>query len=364
MAGVYVHVPFCHCKCAYCDFYSLARPDFIGGYSDALRREYAMRRHELGELPVTTVYLGGGTPSMLDNGIVADIASMIITADTEEATIEANPEDVTLEKAAAWRRAGFNRVSMGVQTLDDSALRFLRRRHTAAEALKAIDTLRHAGFGNISADLIYGLPGQSAPAFADSLRRLLDTGVEHLSAYILSYEPGTLMYRRLERGECREVDDDTVAEMYALLCRTAADRGYEHYEISNFALPGRHSRHNSAYWTRTPYLGLGPGAHSLDAAGLRRFQAPDIRAYIASPAATLNEEPETAAEVANDTIMVSLRRVEGLRLNDLYADAAARVLRQAQQHIADGRLARRDGALYIPESQWLMADYIIRDLML
>ncbi len=364
MAGIYVHVPFCHCKCAYCDFYSLARPDFMAGYADAVRREYEIRYHELGGEAVETVYLGGGTPSMLPSDIAAGFADMLITPDTTEATIEVNPEDVTPQKALAWRRAGFNRVSMGVQTLDNDILRYIRRRHSAEQALLAMETLRHAGFDNISADLIYGLPGQSPQNFSDSLNILFDKGIEHLSAYILSYEEGTLMHRRLERGECVEADDETVARMYSGLCRMAARAGFEHYEISNFALPGHRSRHNSAYWNHTPYLGLGPGAHSLDARGHRRYQTPDIRAYMASPAQNLTEEPETATEAANDTIMVSLRRAEGLRLSDLPAAAASHVLRHAAPHIADGHLSERDGYIFIPEVQWLMADYIIRDLML
>lgn len=363
MAGIYIHVPFCRSKCAYCDFYSLARPDLAAGYLAALGAEFRARRHELADLPVTTLYLGGGTPSMLDSEAIAAIAAMTGAQGMAEATIEVNPDDVTTDNAAAWRRVGFNRVSMGVQSLDDAMLRYMRRRHTAAEALAALATLRSAGFDNISADLIYGLPGQTADSFADSLSRLLDAGIEHLSAYILSYEPGTLMSRRLERGECAEADDDLIAEMYGTLCTIAAQRGFEHYEISNFALPGRRAMHNSAYWDRTPYLGLGPGAHSLDANGQRRFQRADIRAYIAGPLATLTDDPETPDEVLDDLIMVSLRRAEGLDLSLLNAADADALLLRAAPHLADGRLVRRGSMLAIPETQWLMADCVIRDLM-
>lgn len=363
MAGIYVHVPFCRCKCAYCDFYSLARPDKSGDYAAALRSEYAQRRHELADLPVETVYFGGGTPSMLPPDMLTALAAMTITADTVEATIEVNPEDVTAANARAWRRAGFNRVSMGVQSLDDDALHYLRRRHSAADALAALATLRRAGFDNISADLIYGLPAQSPAAFADSLRSLLDAGIEHLSAYILSYEPGTLMDLRRKRGECAEADDDTIAQMYADLCRTAADAAMEHYEISNFALPGRRSRHNSAYWTGTPYLGLGPGAHSLGADGRRRYQEPDLRAYIASPADTLTDDPETADEMLDDIIMVSLRRAEGLDLTILAPADAAALESRALPRLADGSLCRAGSRLFIPENKWLLADSVIRDLM-
>lgn len=342
MAGLYVHIPFCASKCAYCDFYSGPLRLFEAkGYAEALARELEARRAEVGEFE--TVYIGGGTPSTMPPELLAPFLSQA----PGERTVEVNPEDVTADYAERLLRAGANRVSMGVQSLDDRELQTVGRRHTAARAIEAFRALRSAGFTNISLDLIYGLPGQTAESWRRSLHGLLDLGPEHLSAYLLSIEPGTLLHTLLRRGHISEASDELAEEMYAELCDATRAAGFEHYEISNFGLPGLHARHNSAYWEMTPYLGLGPGAHSFDGS-LRRFNPPDLRGWLSNPGNSFETEDETADERHNDAVMTALRTAKGLHpslLNAKEQQQARRIL----EPTAEGRYR-------IAEADWLRSN--------
>lgn len=360
---IYVHIPFCHGKCAYCDFYSMVPRGSTAAYIDAVEREWNMRRHELDGRPVRTIYFGGGTPSILAPEAIARLAELFPRDTVEEFTLEANPEDVTPRAVAAWCRAGIDRVSIGVQSLVDSELRTVGRRHTADEALGAIRTIYEGGIHRISADLIYGLPGQSLQSWQHSVDTLLATEIEHLSAYSLIFEPGTALTRQLERGLISEAPDELIEDMYTYLCRKARAAGMEHYEISAFARPGAHSRHNSAYWDGTPYLGLGPGAHSLGTDGVRRYNRHDLQAYLANPSSTLEAEDETADDRIDDLIITALRTAQGLDTNRLPNHVRAHVERMAAPYLATGRLIRQDSCLIIPEEAWLISDAIMRDLM-
>lgn len=262
-SGLYIHIPFCHSKCSYCDFYSMPlRHEVENAYIDALLREWELRHREL-EISPTTIYLGGGTPSILSDANLTRLLQGIgidRLAALSEVTIEVNPEDVTPQRASLLRESGINRVSMGVQSLDDDLLKAIGRRHDSHTAVKAYETLRAAGFSNISLDLMYGLPSQSMTQWEETLHSMLGRlHPEHLSAYILSYEHGTRMTAMRDAGKLTPVDDDTILQMYSLLCDMSREAGYDHYEISNFALPGHKSRHNSAYWDMSPYIGLVPG---------------------------------------------------------------------------------------------------------
>lgn len=362
MAGIYIHIPFCHAKCAYCDFYSLGSRKLAPQFTEAVLREIPLRINELAGHSIKTVYFGGGTPSSVDSSALQAILKALPTKDAVEVTIEVNPEDVDEESSRAWLEAGFNRVSMGVQSLVDSELKAVGRRHSAAAALTAIDVLRRAGFRNISADLIYGLPGQTEESWLYSLCKLLAAGIDHLSAYLLSYEEGTPLWRRLKRGLVEETSAQTAAAMYSLLCREAANAGMEHYEISNFARPGMFSRHNSAYWDLTPYLGLGPGAHSLGADGIRRHHLPDLGLYLKDPGAT-EPENETPEEKLNDLIIISLRTARGLDLTAVPEPHRSLLLRNARGALARGALTLRGHTLTIPPEHWLTSDAIMRDLI-
>lgn len=361
MAGIYVHVPFCHAKCAYCDFYSVADVRSRDGFVRGVGREYASRFEELGGAPVRTIYFGGGTPSILSPEAIVRLSSYFPRECVEEFTIEVNPEDVSPEAVEAWRSAGVNRVSMGVQSLIDDELHTVRRRHSATDALRAIDVIRRGGINNLSVDLIYGLPGQTPETFRFSLETLIAKGIEHLSAYNLSFEPGTLLSRMLADGRVKEADEETVVEMYNCLCSVARDAGFEHYEISNFARPGFYSRHNSSYWDSTPYLGLGPGAHSLDCTGVRRYNPSSLRDYLAGAMPVIDVENET--DVCNDCIFTALRTARGLALDSLPEKYAETVRANARPFIASGDIIEKSGRLLIPEDKWFISNYIISELM-
>lgn len=364
MAGIYLHVPFCHAKCAYCDFYSIANSAKVDDYIRAVAKEYMSRRSELGAEPVGTLYFGGGTPSMLSGEQFSRLAKLLYSSTIEEFTIEVNPEDVSPDKIGMWQDCGVNRVSIGVQSLVDDELRAVRRRHSGAEALSAICMLQRRGISNISADLIYGLPGQTLESWSFSLRTLLETGICHLSAYCLSYEVGTLLYRRLKDGLIEEMPDEMIEMMYRNLCGIVAEYGFGHYEISNFALAGFRSRHNSNYWRSVPYLGLGPSAHSLEANGTRRYNLSSLHNYIASPETATNVDEEDEVAKLNDRIMVALRTAEGLSLDSFTPAEADAILERAAPWRASAylQLSAAGNRLYIPENHWLLADAVIRDL--
>lgn len=369
-ATLYIHFPFCRSKCAYCDFYSsAARGADFGGYVEAVAAEWRLRRMELPSMP-ETVYLGGGTPSMLGPEHIARLSDLLArdfdTRRLAEFTIEANPEDITPETLAAYSRAGINRVSIGVQSFDTALLEAVSRRHSPEQAVEALTHLSAGGW-NYSADLIYGLPEQTTAQWENDLRRLLDFRPPHLSAYLLSYEPGTALYARRERGLVAEASDSLAEQMYEILCRETARAGYRHYEISNFALPGYAAVHNSAYWDGTPYLGLGPGAHSLGADGLRRYNPPGIKKYVKavnSGSTYFQTDDEDDANRVNDTIITALRTASGLDPQSVSPAFRDEFGANARRLLAQGLLVRSDdGRLTIPERLWLRSDAILRDLI-
>ena len=265
--ALYVHIPFCLSKCNYCDFNTYEgieslMPPFV----DALSTEIELWGKRLDGPDVVTIFFGGGTPSYLPSESIAQLfdridQSMYIATDAE-ITLEANPDDVDRVKSNGWLDAGFNRISIGIQSFHDPILSALSRRHTSDDAVRAVKTARDAGFDNISIDLMFGLPKQTLSIWETTLNRAIDLGTEHLSLYGLQVELGTPLHRDVQRGTVRTPSDDLAADMYELAMDLLGDAGYEHYEISNWAKPGYRSQHNLAYWLNKPYLGVGPGAHS------------------------------------------------------------------------------------------------------
>lgn len=362
--GIYIHVPFCHAKCYYCDFYSLTATEQLKDeWLDAVIAELTLRRSELAGNPVT-VYIGGGTPSSLGVGRLRRLLAALPLDEAVEVTVEANPEDVNRDWAEMMVECGVNRVSMGVQSLTDSELLAIGRRHDAARAIAAFNDLREAGIGNISLDLIYGLPGQTRDSWLRSLDGVMELRPEHLSAYSLMYEEGTHLTSLMRQGRVTPAEDDDVEWMYDSLCRLAAAAGYEHYEISNFSLPGYRARHNSSYWVMAPYLGLGPGAHSFDGVSVRRANPSSLRRWLAAigegrPA--YEEEHEDRRTLHNDMVMTALRTAEGLPLTP-------EALCIAAPYLTDGRMERFtaiDGKerLRISERAWLTSDPMIADFI-
>ncbi len=365
MAGLYIHIPFCHSKCAYCDFFSTPRHVDTEAYIDAVINEWHHRRDALDET-IETIYIGGGTPSILPVKVLDRLIASL-PVNVTEFTIEANPEDVTDEWCHYIASTPVNRVSMGIQSFNDAELQTVGRRHTAGDALKAIDRLRSAGITELSCDLIYGLPGQTVESWQQSLDRLIELKPPHLSCYLLSYEEGTRLWAMRETGKIVEASEELAIEMYNHLIETTRHAGYVHYEISNFALPGHHARHNSSYWLDKPYIGLGVSAHSFDGRN-RSFNPPSIKDYISrNGIGTAIIEEETPDERLNDYIITSLRTARGLHLDEATErfgkTAADHITTTSRPHIKRGNMALHDNTLTIPESQWLVSDRIMTDLM-
>ena len=337
--GVYIHVPFCASKCPYCNFYSHPMDTAAAdGYVDALCR--ALAQHPWGRRAVDTVYFGGGTPCLLGADrlcrLLAAVNNAFPLAQDAEITLEANPAALDAADLTALRQGGFNRVSFGVQSLRDSELRALGRRHTARQAREALCTAHAAGFDNLSLDLMLGVPGQTRETLAGTLREAAELPVTHISAYLLKVEPGTPFYKKY--GAPGGGDEELSAALYLQTVRSLGERGFAQYEISNFAKDGAHSRHNLKYWALDPYLGLGPSAHSF--LGGRRFYFPsDTDAFVAAEnplALAVDDGPGGGWE---EYAMLRLRLCRGLNVRELgrrYALDTAPLLRRARDLAAHG----------------------------
>lgn len=372
-AGLYIHIPFCEAKCTYCAFYSVADPTLRPHYVEAVLREAAQRRLEADapwrEAVFDSLYVGGGTPSVLDMAncerLFEGLSRLFHWSAEPEITFELNPEHRGLI-ADLKRHTPVNRLSMGIQSFRDERLRFMRRRHSGAEARAAIEAASAAGFDNLSIDLIYGLPDMDTAEWAEQLAVAGDYAPPHLSAYALTVEPGSLLSRQVAARQWRMPDGDRLSEQYALLTDWCARHGYEGYEVSNFARDGFRARHNSRYWDiQTPYLGLGPGAHSFygartaaDTTGtagatpvsaLRRANRPDVRAYVSEPYGSANYEQEqlTATDLYHEYVMTALRTSDGLdkrRIAALPPDLRTACLTHLQPLLAGGLLQETETA--------------------
>lgn len=364
MSGIYIHIPYCHSKCYYCDFFSTPNARGLEKYVASLNQEFCLRQSEI-QLPPNTIYIGGGTPSILPIELLQSIIDFLPTESVEEFTIEVNPEDVTEQFAEFLASSAINRVSMGVQTFIDDELKSIGRRHSAADAITAVHRLRSAGIRNLSLDLIFGLPGQKLPDWEYNLNMLLSLTPEHLSTYSLMYEPGTKLWAMRENGKIKEVTDESSEKMYQLLCEKTATLGYEHYEISNFCKPGYHSRHNSSYWNLTPYLGLGVSAHSFDGA-IRRYNPSNIKKYIECVRDFFVTEKTSLTERINEYLLIRLRTAEGINLEEyknLFGISECdRLINASCHHVSIRKMILTPTHLRINPNYWLISDSILVDL--
>ena len=326
---IYIHVPFCKSFCTYCDFYSeICSPRVQKLFVGELCSEIEARRGEIeSTLGLNTLYIGGGTPSVLEPEGLRRIVECLGYGPYEEFTIEVNPDDITPQYARFLKELGVNRVSMGVQSFDDDLLRWMNRRHSSAGALEAFSILRDTGFDNISIDLISGISSLSLEGWEKTVRRAVELAPEHISAYQLTVEEGSGLEAMIKAGRYAEASDEQCAAQYQALCGLLKAAGYRHYEISNFALPGREAVHNSAYWRRLPYAGLGPGAHSLIGNDTRSWNSSQISGW------TREYEHLTPEQIREERLMLGLRTAEGV-----------------------------DG-MSIPESDWFISDSIIENLI-
>ena len=375
MAGIYIHIPFCKSRCIYCAFYSTTDLRWRQRYVDAVCREWQLRSHEL-STPVTTVYFGGGTPSQLTPQQLQQLLTALPPS-APEVTIEANPDDITPAYAAILSQLSINRVSMGAQTFDDQRLRFLHRRHSAAQVKEAVQHLRNAGIRNISIDLMYGFPGETLSDWERDIDVALTLDVEHISAYCLTIEKGTPLFYQMRnenqrsttegevKFEMRNGSEELERAMYERLIDKLEAAGYEHYEISNFAKPGFRSRHNSSYWHDIPYIGLGAAAHSYDGK-CRSWNVSDIRQYMeAIERGERLFESETLDDDThyNDRITVALRTREGLDLTTLSPKHRRYCLKEAQRFIDDGELRIDGNHLSLTRKGLFISDYIMSSLI-
>ena len=311
--GIYVHVPFCLSKCAYCDFYSLECIDAKGGeYVDKIVSEINRWGGVLNNPPADTLYFGGGTPSLLKSSQIKAIIDSVrysFSLERAEITLEVNPGDELSDFFAEVKKAGVNRISVGMQSANDNELKYLSRRHSALQVKKTVTAARAAGINNISLDIMLGIPGQTKESLKQTVQFALSLDPQHISAYLLSLEPKTPLYKNKEKYVFP--NDDEAGELYLYTCELLKKAGYNRYEISNFAKSGYESRHNSKYWQGADYLGLGPAAHSF-INGKRFYYKRDINKYLASPTEVFDGEGGDAAE----TLMLRLRLSSGLNIKD------------------------------------------------
>ena len=441
MAGLYIHIPFCESRCIYCGFYSTTSLKLRDDYVDALCKEMELRPipSALGAREsIETIYLGGGTPSQLtgsqlirlfeairknylpdgfqdglsngfqdgssngfqnglSNGFQDELPNeQKVLCPKMEITMECNPDDVTEEFCETLQQLPVNRVSMGAQTFSDHRLRFLHRRHNAAEVRTAIERLRRIGIRNISIDLMFGFPSETLTDWQSDIDAAIQLGVEHISAYSLMYEEGTALYRMLEQGKIEEIDEETSLQMYELLISRLTEAGYEHYEISNFARPGKRSRHNSSYWHEIPYIGIGAAAHSYkrsdkngenvkngenDETGslsacspleaIRSWNVDDIREYISRiNQGELPSESETLDLNTryNDLITTALRTSDGINIKKMEqefgTELAKKMMQEAEKHMARGLMKITNGKLLLTHQGLYISDDVMSDFMI
>lgn len=376
MAGIYLHIPFCRQACHYCNFHFSTSLQGKNDFIPALLKEMEGRRDYIGASAVGTVYLGGGTPSLLDpvqlKAILDKIREVFVPGPEAEVTMEANPDDMTdAGKLRAWREAGVNRLSIGIQSFFEEDLRWMNRAHNAVQARECIRMAKGEGFDNISIDLIYGGPTLPDDHWKKNVDQAVGLQIPHLSCYALTVEPRTALDKLIRSHKLQEVSPDDQARQFILLMDWMDQAGYEHYEISNFALPGHRSRHNSAYWQGETYLGLGPSAHSYNGVS-REWNIANNALYIKSlaeqgskPVSTVEKEILTPIQQLNEYIMISLRTIEGSNLRYVAEkfgpDIAQELERRTQRYIQEGKMANQ-GTITLTRSGKLLADGITAGL--
>lgn len=373
MAGIYIHIPFCKKRCHYCDFYKTTETGLDRDFINALCKEIVLQKNYLESKEIETVYLGGGTPSVLSSEqietILENLKNIFTFSGNMEITMEANPDDINREYINRLKDTGINRISLGIQSWNDEILKFLNRRHRAEDAKKALDIIFDSGIQNISADLIYGIPGLSLKQWTEDLHKTLKTQIKHLSAYHLTIEDNTLFGKMKKAGDLKEVDESESEKQFNTLTGIIKKYGYIQYEISNFCKEGYFSVHNTNYWRREPYLGLGPSAHSYDG-NSRQWNVSDVQAYIKS---LEKEEVPATREILeirdkyNEYIMTSLRTMWGIDL-DYVEEAINKESRDYLSNISSrflkyGMMNKEGNRLMLTDQGKMISDNIISELM-
>lgn len=373
MYGIYVHIPFCKSRCSYCNFYSTTFLDKRSSYVYSLCRELDLRSDYVSG-KCKTIYIGGGTPSLLSyddmKRLLIYINKVCDVCEDAEITVECNPDDVTIDYAKALKKLNVNRVSMGAQTFSDKRLEFLNRRHLSCDVFGAVKNLKAVGINNISVDLMFGFPGENLADWEEDIRKALDLDVKHISAYSLMLEENTLLYKMVKQGRVEEIDDNLSLDMYKLLVEMLIASGYEHYEISNFAKPGFRSRHNSSYWRNVPYIGIGAAAHSYDLKS-RQWNVSDINEYIRNidcGIVPFEREVLDKETMFNDMITTAMRTCEGVDLNlvslNFGDDYARDVIKNSKKFIDSGLVEIKNNHLRLKMEGIFVSDIIMSNLMI
>lgn len=373
--GLYVHIPFCHRKCLYCDFFSAGEKiaDW-DAYIKAILSEANVRREGLPSSP-STLYIGGGTPSLIPTEhflrLMQGLKEIFPGLSPDEFTIEANPDDIDEERINVWKAEGVNRVSLGVQSFNNDELKAVGRLHSASQAEDAILLLKE-NFSNVSTDLIFGLPGQTIESWQRTVEKMIDLCPAHISAYSLMYEQGTPLTALRETRRLKATPEEDSERMFEFLTEKLRGAGYERYEISNYARPEMYSRHNTSYWKGIPYLGLGPSAHSYDGEKARRWNVPDLKGYLRHYAAKdvetpiYKEEILTEEELREEYILTRMRMAEGITLaeyDNIWGEESGEILRRnARKEIERGLLREKDGNIFLTDEGIMIADSVIVQL--
>ncbi len=374
MSGIYIHIPFCRRKCHYCNFFSLASSKYKERFLNALKEETYLRKNYLDGKQVESIYLGGGTPSILTiqeiNGILEDIRKYFILSENTEITLEANPDDIGPDILRDYRSIGINRLSIGVQSFYDDDLQYLNRIHSGLRAEESVFQAREAGFSNISIDLIYGIPTLTQEKWQKNLEKAFFLEVPHISAYSLTVEPKTALDQLIRKMKLPGPSEEDILNHFRILIRMMREQGFEHYEISNFCKKNFYSRHNSMYWNTTQYLGLGPSAHSYNG-NSRQWNISNLVQYIDQ--INRNEmffesEELTPVQKYNEYVMVSLRTMWGCELNSIRErfgeGPAAYFSRLAAPYLTSGEMIENSGIYYLTDEGKLFADGIASNLFL
>ena len=372
MSGIYLHVPFCKSKCAYCNFFSLVTEKKVNDYVEALKREIVDRRPYLGDELVETIYFGGGTPSLLPTKCVEEILELLRKnyniISNPEITLEINPDTIDKEKMSALKQLGVNRMSVGIQSFNDDDLKYLGRRHDSRHAMRVLEDLKAVDFEKITLDLIYGMPTLTEEKWNKNLDIFFSTGIKHLSAYALTVEPKTILGQKIEKGELQGVSEEETIRHYDILVDRTKANGFEHYEISNFAKEGCRSQHNSIYWKDVKYLGLGPSAHSYDG-NSRQWNVSNLTKYIqlvGSSEEYYEKEILTLDDKFNEYIMTSLRTSWGCDIEKIERDYgksyASHFLKNVKRYLEMGEMLKDVNTYKLTDEGMLFADGIAAEL--
>jgi len=374
MAGIYIHIPFCKKLCSYCDFYHIITQSETRSFTDALIREAASRREYLGNKSVSTIYIGGGTPSVLTpeeiRTILESIRKLYRVDENPEITIELNPDDIDENYLQGLKDSSVNRISLGIQSWRDADLKLMNRRHNASQAADALEQTLKAGFGNVTIDLIYGIPGMTTADWSSNLDISFSYDIKHLSAYHLTIEPGTVFGKMKEKGLLSEIDEEESSAQFHILIEKSESEGYLHYEISNFGKPGYFSVHNSNYWKQIDYLGLGPSAHSFNGYS-RQWNARDVKRYIkaiSSGSQFFEREELDKRTRFNEYIMTSLRTMWGIDLEYIERvfdkEGYDYIVNLSGKLIDYGLMKQENKTLVLTNQGKMISDNIISELML